>query len=149
MKIVGNIQGKPIQQTKIQKPANDFSLHHFIRPRCAGHIGIFNTAFDLKTAFLHESQDYGELDTGQTKLAVSSIKLMQQLGKSPASQPVKKPAFEIAFETGDVAAALEKACNAGAELVQGVAKMSWGQTTAYVRLAEGVLIEICTPIQTP
>ncbi len=112
-------------------------------------LAFFNTAFGLKTAFLHESNDYGELDTGQTKLAVSSIKLMQQLGKSPASQPVTKPAFEIAFETDDVAAALEKACNAGAKLVQEVKEMPWGQTTAYVRLPEGVLIEICTAVQAP
>ncbi|WP_428539304.1 hypothetical protein [Profundibacter sp.] len=44
-------------------------------------LDFFNAAFGLKTAFLHESGDYGELDTGQTKLAVSSIELMQQLGK--------------------------------------------------------------------
>ena len=112
-------------------------------------LALFNRAFGFETAFLHESKDYGELDTGQTKLAFSSIELMQSLGKSPATQPVKKPAFEIAFETADVAAALAKAINAGAELVQDVTEMPWGQTIAYVRLAEGILIEICTAVQTP
>ncbi len=109
----------------------------------------FNAAFGLKTAFLHESGDYGELDTGQTKLAVSSIELMQQLGKSPATKPVTNPSFEIAFETDDVAGALAKAVQAGAEQVQEVQEMPWGQTTAYVRLPEGILVEICTAVQAP
>jgi catechol 2,3-dioxygenase-like lactoylglutathione lyase family enzyme len=112
-------------------------------------LAFFGAAFGLKTAFLHESKDYGELDTGQTKLAFSSIALMQQLGKSPATEPVTNPAFEVAFETGDVAAALDKALKAGAELVQEVQEMPWGQTTAYVRLPEGILIEICSAVQAP
>ena len=112
-------------------------------------LAMFNAAFGFETAFLHESKDYGELDTGATKLAFSSIALMQQLGKSPATDPVSNPSFEIALETNDVAAALQRATGAGAELVQDVAEMPWGQTTAYVRLPEGFLIEICTPVQTP
>lgn len=112
-------------------------------------LGFFKSAFGFETAFLHESKDYGELDTGQTKLAFSSIELMQNLGKSPATEPVKNPAFEIAFETGDVATALAKAVKAGAELVQDVTEMPWGQTIAYVRLPEGILIELCTAVQTP
>ncbi len=112
-------------------------------------LAFFGAAFGLETAFLHESKDYGELDTGQTKLAFSSIALMQQLGKSPATKPVTNPAFEIAFETDDVTAALDKALKAGAELVQEVQEMPWGQTTAYVRLPEGILIEICTALQAP
>ena len=112
-------------------------------------LDLFNAAFGLKTAFLHESGDYGELDTGQTKLAVSSIELMQQLGKSPATKPVTNPSFEIAFETEDVAGALAKAVQAGAEQVQEVQEMPWGQKTAYVRLPEGILVEICTAVHAP
>ncbi len=104
----------------------------------AATVQTFSAAFGLKLAFMHESQDYAELDTGQTKLAFSSIKLMQQLNKSPATEPVQQPSFEIAFETENVAAALKKAVAAGLELVQEAAEMPWGQTTAYVRTAEGV-----------
>ncbi len=112
-------------------------------------LAFFGAAFGFKTAFLHESKDYGELDTGQTKLAFASTELMQKTGKSPAITPVKNPAFNIAFETDDVAVALDKALKAGAELVQEVQEMPWGQTTAYVRLPEGILIEICTAVQVP
>lgn len=80
---------------------------------------FFNAACGLKTAFLHESGDYGELDTGQTRLAVSSIELMQQPGKSPATKSVTNPSFKIAFETDDVAGALARAMQAGAEQVKG------------------------------
>ena len=112
-------------------------------------LALFKSAFGFETAFLHESKDYGELDTGQTKLAFSSIELMQQLGKSPATDPVTTPSSEIAFETDDVAAALAKAVKAGAELVQEPCEMPWGQTIAYVRLPEGHLVELCTAVQAP
>ena len=45
---------------------------------------FYERAFGLKTGFLHESGDYGELVSGDTKLAFSSRRLMTQLGKAPA-----------------------------------------------------------------
>lgn len=112
-------------------------------------LALFGAAFGQETAFLHEGKDYAELDTGATKLAFSSIALMQQMGKSPETGVVVNPSFEIAFETDDVASALKRATGAGVELVQDVKVMPWGQTTAYVKLPEGFLIEICTPVQAP
>lgn len=108
---------------------------------------FYKSAFGLTQAFLHESGDYGELQTGETKLAFSSISLMGQLGKRIATTPPDLPAFEIAFETEDVAKALEQAITAGAELVQDVEHMDWGQTTAYVRTPDGTMVEICTKVQ--
>jgi uncharacterized glyoxalase superfamily protein PhnB len=103
-------------------------------------------AFGLNVSFLHESDDYGELDTGDTKLSFSSIKLMEQLGKNPSKADASSPSFEIAFETDDVAKALERAIESGAQLVQSVEHMPWGQTTAYVSDINGALVEICTPV---
>lgn len=96
---------------------------------------------------LHESGDYGELDTGSTKLSFSSLKLMKELGKNPAKAKPNAPSFEIAFETDDVAAALAKAVSVGATLVQDAEEMPWGQTTAYITDNNGFLVEICTPIE--
>lgn len=109
---------------------------------------FFETAFGFQRGLLHESGDYGELSTGTTKLAFSSIALMDRIGKSPAKTPPEHPSYEIAFETDDVAAGLQRALAAGAQLVQDVEEMPWGQTTAYVRLRDGCLVEICTPVQT-
>ena len=109
-------------------------------------LAFFKAAFGFETLFLHEGKDYGELDTGQTKLAFSAISLMQQLGKSPADGAIANPSFELAFETDDVAQAMENAIAAGAQKVQDPQEMPWGQTTAYVRYDDRFLIEICTKI---
>ncbi|BDU40392.1 VOC family protein [Vibrio nigripulchritudo] len=107
---------------------------------------FYESAFGLKRAMLHEGGDYAELDTGNTTLSLSSLDLMNRLGKG-AQRPTKgKPNFEIAFETDDVAGSLQKALDAGAELVQPVEEMPWGQTTSYVHDINGFLIEICSPV---
>ena len=110
---------------------------------------FYETAFGLRRLFLHEAGDYGELDTGATKLAFSSRKLMAELGKQPGVADPKAPVFELAFETGDVPAALASALSAGAVLVQGAEVQPWGQTTSYVSDPDGYLVEICSPVQGP
>lgn len=110
-------------------------------------LDFYRRAFGLEIAFAHESGDYGELATGTTRLAFSSLALMSELGKQPQAQSGLKPSFEIAFETPDVDAALEQALNAGAELVQSPESMPWGQTTAYVKDLNGFLVELCTALQ--
>lgn len=115
----------------------------------AASLDFYERAFALERAFLHESGDYGELSTGETKLAFSSIALMRQLGKHPGKPDPKAPVFEVAFETTDVRAALEQALAAGASLVQDVRDEPWGQTTSYVSDPDGYLVEICSPVQLP
>lgn len=110
-------------------------------------LDFFAQAFDLKIKFLHESGDYGELDTGTTSLAFSSLKLMESLGKTPGTADPKSPVFELAFETQDVAKSLKRALDAGATLVQDVQEEAWGQTTSYVHDRNGYLIEICSPVR--
>lgn len=112
-------------------------------------VDFFERAFGLPRGFVHDSGDYAELVTGETKLAFSSTALMRQLGKSPAAPSPKAPSFEIALETDDVAAALARALAAGAQLVQDLRHEPWGQTTAYVSDPNGYLIEICSVVQAP
>jgi catechol 2,3-dioxygenase-like lactoylglutathione lyase family enzyme len=109
-------------------------------------LAFYEQAFGLSRSMLHESGDYGELETGVTKLAFSSRKLMTELGKTPGAPDPERPVFEIAFETGDVPAALARAVAAGAILKQPARAEPWGQTTAYVVDPNGFLVEICTPI---
>ena len=107
---------------------------------------FFETAFGFKRAMLHESGDYGELDTGNTTLSFSSLELMKSIGKNPGQAKPANPTFEIAFETDNVPEALAKAMDAGATLIQDAEKMPWGQTTAYVSDINGFLIELCSPV---
>ncbi len=112
----------------------------------AKSLGFYEQAFGLTRRFLHESGDYGEMTTGETRLAFSSVGLMTALGKAPGRPNPGAPTFEIAFETADVAAALEIARRAGAAVRQPVREEPWGQTTAYVADPDGYLVELCSPV---
>ena len=107
---------------------------------------FYEAAFGLTTRFLHESGDYGELETGSTALAFSAHSLMQQLGKNPQAAKAHAPSFEIALCTPDVPAALARAITAGAKPMRPVEVMPWGQMIAYVADINGFLVELCTPM---
>ena len=109
-------------------------------------ISFYQQAFGFNAKFLHESGDFGELDTGETSLAFSSRRLMTELKKNPKPHDAMAPCFEIAFVTEDVPTALEQAINAGAKLIQKPEDMPWGQTVAYVADPDDFLVEICTPV---
>ena len=109
-------------------------------------LNFYEKAFGLRRGMLHDSGDFGELETGDTRLAFSSLRLMDRLGKSPATPVPDRPTFEIAFETDDVASAFARAVAAGGKEVQEPAEMAWGQTTAYLRDPDGFLVEICSPV---
>ena len=114
-------------------------------------LDFYNRAFGFATRFLHESGDYGELDTGATVLAFASHEIGEMnLGRpyvrsDPESDPL---GIELAFITDNVAGAFKKAVDAGASAVSEPDTKPWGQTVAYVRSTEGSLVELCTPIGT-
>ena len=115
-------------------------------PDVPATLTFYEAAFGLKTRFLHESGDYGELETGSTALAFSAHSLMQQLGKNPQTANAHAPSWEIALCTPDVPAALARAIAAGAKAMRPVEVMPWGQTIAYVADTNGFLVELCTPM---
>lgn len=115
-------------------------------PEVATAMDFYARAFGVERQFLHESGSYGEMATGEARLAFSALSLMAELGKEVATEPPERPSFELAFETADVPAALARALGAGATLVQDTSEMPWGQTLAYVRAPEGTLVEICTAV---
>jgi uncharacterized glyoxalase superfamily protein PhnB len=110
---------------------------------------FFTKAFGFEQLFIHEAGDYGELSTGDTKLAFSSLALMNELNKNPQRATPTAPTFEIAFESDDVPADLARALNAGATLIQDLRDEPWGQTICYVADPNGFLIEICSKVQLP
>ena len=112
----------------------------------ASTLDFYGRAFGLPTRYTHESGSYGELETGATALAFVSHTLLRQIGKTPQSPVLDKPTSEIALVTDDVAAAVARAIDAGAKLVQDATAMPWGQTIAYVGDCNGFLVEICTPV---
>jgi len=64
-------------------------------PDVPATLKFYEAAFGLTTRFLHESGDYGELETGSTALAFSAHSLMQQLGKNPQRPAPRRPALRL------------------------------------------------------
>lgn len=112
-------------------------------------LAFYKAAFGFETRFLHESGEYGELETGATVLAFASHAMgdMNLGGKYLPADPNALPlGVELAFVTEDVAAAYAKAIAAGAIAVKPPVEKPWGQTVAYVRASDGSLIELCSPM---
>jgi uncharacterized glyoxalase superfamily protein PhnB len=113
---------------------------------------FYNKAFGLATRFLHESNGYGELETGATALAFAAHEVAEHNladGYIAVTSAGKPFGVEIGLVTTDVAAAFEQAVAAGAEALAEPKTKPWGQIVAYVRSVEGTLVELCSPMVAP
>lgn len=110
-------------------------------------VTFYERAFGLKQSFVHESNDYAEMETGSTTLAFATNELAQSnlpqgfLKNSRSSPPA---GIEIGFVADDVSTAFDNAVAVGAIPVVEPKVKPWGQTVAYVRDLDGILIEICS-----
>ena len=118
-------------------------------PSVSEALAFYEKAFGFQTRFLHESGQYGELESGSTTLAFASHAMGEMnFGTHfvPVSASATPPGIELAFVTDDVPSAYAKAVAAGAEPLHGPAAKPWGQVVAYVRSLEGTLVELCSPV---
>jgi uncharacterized glyoxalase superfamily protein PhnB len=91
---------------------------------------------------------YAEMDTGETTLSFAANGLAKSNlpGGFRENTPSGPPAgFEIAFTTDDVQSAYDRALTAGATAVAPPTVKPWGQTVAFVRDKDGIVVEICSP----
>lgn len=119
-------------------------------PDVAASLAFFESAFGLKRRFLHESGIYGEMETGDTTLAMAAHELGDTNfpgGHVRADQSAQPLGFEIALVTDDIDAAHRQAVRAGAQELAAPRVRPWGQTVSYVRCPDGILVELCTPVQ--
>jgi lactoylglutathione lyase len=115
----------------------------------ADALTFYKDAFGFETRFLHESGEYGELNTGETVLAVASHAMGERnlKGRYQKTDLSGTPfGVELAFVTDDVASAYARAIAAGAVSIEEPTSKPWGQVVAYVRAREGSLIELCSAI---
>ena len=113
-------------------------------------VSFYKNAFGIEPKFIHESQMYAELDTGETTLAFAAEMLGKENlpdGYIPLGLDRLPQAGEIVFIQADVQAAYEQAIQAGAIALVPPKGKPWGQTVAYVRDPNGVLIEIASPMK--
>lgn len=110
-------------------------------------LAFFERAFGLARRFVAPGGGYGELETGATALAFAQHDTARgNLGHDyvAADTSAAPLGVEIGLVTPDVAAACERAVAAGADLLAPPKTKPWGQTVAYVRCPDGMLVELCT-----
>jgi lactoylglutathione lyase len=118
-------------------------------PGVGSSLSFFEKAFGFSRRFLHESGDYGELDTGETTLAFASHALgaMNFPAGYVAASASKQPlGVEVAFVTDDVDKSHAAAIAAGAVELKAPAVKPWRQTVSYLRCPDGTVVELCTPV---
>jgi uncharacterized glyoxalase superfamily protein PhnB len=106
---------------------------------------FYEKAFGLKTKFIHESNMYAEMISGETTLAFANNEMFQMNFEMEPLKGVKN-CFEIAFSTNNVKEAFERAIANGAKEIKKPEQKPWGQTVAYVNDDFGTIVEICTPM---
>ena len=112
-------------------------------------VAFYEKAFNLKQRFIHESNQYGEMETGETTIAFASNQLAQSnlpSGFQENSLQNSPNGVEIGFVVDDVTTSFNCAVEAGAINVVEPKIKPWGQTVAYVRDLDGVLISINSPM---
>ncbi len=112
---------------------------------------FFTDAFGLERRFITPEGDYGELVTGPTTLSFVANELAHDnlddaggFAELDGSQP--PVAASITLVTNDVEKVAAKAIDLGAANYVAATQKPWGQTVAYVRDPNGILIEIATPV---
>jgi lactoylglutathione lyase len=111
-------------------------------------LDFYERAFGQRRRFLHESGQYGELETGGTALAFATHELAAAnlpgvLHLPGPGEPA--PAFEVCFVSDDVKGDFERAVREGAEPVTSPQTKPWGQDVAYVQDPDGTLVELASP----
>ena len=112
-------------------------------------IEFYENAFGFKRLFVTDANEYGELDTGGTKLAFAAnafVKTIMPQAFEESSLDKPAPPVELGFVTREVEEAYARAISAGAHEVKKPAAKPWGQLVGYVRDNNGFIIEICTPM---
>ncbi len=94
-------------------------------------VRFYEKAFKLSCRFIHESNAYAEMETGQTALAfVSETMLSHSFRKNRSKE---EPAgIEVSFVTENVSQRYDHAIKAGAVEVLQPETKPWGQIVSYV-----------------
>ena len=112
-------------------------------------ISFYERAFGFRRGMVVDTNEYGELQSGDTKLAFAANSFAKELTSVPfetAAPGKAAPPLELGLVTESVEADFERAIAAGAVLVKRPERKPWGQLVGYVRDNNGFLVEICSPI---
>jgi len=108
---------------------------------------FYERAFGLKRRLLADEKNYGELKTGDTRLAFAANSFVRKLipvDFAVGGLGAAVPPFELGIVADGVVAAFRQALEAGASEVKPPEQKPWGQVVGYVRDLNGYLVEICS-----
>lgn len=110
---------------------------------------FWQEAFGLTLKFAHESGEYAELSTGATTLGFVGDTLMQQQGvKYRANSAEGEPGgAQVSLVTAAPEQLVARATARGARTVKAVEQKPWGQKSGIVLDENGILVEICSPVE--
>jgi catechol 2,3-dioxygenase-like lactoylglutathione lyase family enzyme len=111
-------------------------------------VAFYTAAFGLNCRFQTPEGDYAEMETGGATLSFARDDLAQSHGFSYAPNRPDLPSagIEICLICDDVQAAFDRAIAAGGLVAASPKTKPWGQTVAYLRDVNGVLVELATPM---
>ncbi len=111
-------------------------------------VTFYESAFGLKRKFIHESNLYAEMETGETVLAFASNESAEMNGVAilPNHSSSLPAGWEVCFVTQEVEKAYNRAMEKGCIPVSKPLQKPWGQIVSYVRDLNGCLIEIASPV---
>lgn len=111
-------------------------------------VDFYERAFGLKRRVITPQQEYGEMQTGTTRLGFINALLVERLSRNSAfgDKGTVPSGSEIGLVTTDVAGLYARALAAGAEAVSAPVEKPWHQIVSYVRDPDGHLVEICSPL---
>lgn len=112
-------------------------------------VAFYEQAFGLMRRFVHDSNQYAEMETGDTTLAfvgdeLATTTVPVQYRKNLAGE---MPAgIEVVLVSPEIEAAYARAVGSGATPVKEPITKPWGQKVGYVLDNNGVLVELATPL---
>ncbi len=112
-------------------------------------LAAWEAAFGLERRFLHDSGTYAEVETGATTLSFAEREFGRSHFEGEAASELfdgKPRLFEIGLVTEDVQAAWDRAVRAGMGALVPPKEQPWGQTVAWLRDGNGILVELATPM---
>lgn len=111
-------------------------------------VAFYEKAFDLSRRFIHESNLYAEMETGDTALAFAGYEAAEMNGLAilPNESSNTASGWEVCFITDDVQAAFNRAVTAGCTAIGQPSEKPWKQVVSYVRDFNGCIVEIASPI---
>jgi lactoylglutathione lyase len=117
-------------------------------PDVASAVSFYEAAFGIARRFVHESGQYAEMETGTTALAFANEEMVSTTchGFRRNRADDQAAGAEVAFVASDVPGSFKRAVEAGAQPVVQPTTKPWGQVVAYVRDANGFLVEICSEV---